>query len=211
MIQKKIKCPDTLWLIKTILDHTPPQETVYDYFDGDDLFSPYEREKGLPIGNLTSQFFANVYLNGFDHYVKEVLGCRAYVRYVDDFAVCADDKAFLWDVKEKMVEYLGQHLRLRLHPVKTRVYQTREGVEFLGFRIFLDRVRLRKENVRRFMARLKRMRTDFQSGTLGKEKIIQRITSWIAHARWADSARLRRVCLKAYLGVNLRNASRLIL
>lgn len=72
-IRRKIKCPDTLWLINSIIDNSNEQETVVDYFYGDDLLTPVTRRKGLPIGNLTSQFFANIYLNGFDHFVKEQL------------------------------------------------------------------------------------------------------------------------------------------
>ena len=84
LIEQKIKDPDVLWLVKLILDSSNPQEPVYEYFPGDDLLTPYERRKGIPIGNPTSQFFANVYLNGFDHFAKRELGCRHYIRFVDD-------------------------------------------------------------------------------------------------------------------------------
>lgn len=79
LIRRKIKCRDTLWLIETIIDHSNPQEPVAAYFPGDDLLSPFERRHGLPIGNLTSQFFANIYLNGFDHFVKETLFIKKYL------------------------------------------------------------------------------------------------------------------------------------
>ena len=72
LIRRKLKCPDTLWLIDLILDSSSPQEPVVEYFPGDDLLVPVQRPKGLPIGNLTSQFFANVYLNGFDHFVNSM-------------------------------------------------------------------------------------------------------------------------------------------
>jgi retron-type reverse transcriptase len=85
IIRRKIKCRETLWLIETIIDASNEQEPVHHFFPGDDLFTPYERRRGLPIGNLTSQFFANVYLNGFDHFVREELKARRYIRYVDDF------------------------------------------------------------------------------------------------------------------------------
>ena len=84
LIARRIKDPDVLWLIKLIIDSSNAQEPVFAYFPGDDLFTPYERRKGLPIGNLTSQFFANIFLNGFDHFVKRELGCRHYIRFVDD-------------------------------------------------------------------------------------------------------------------------------
>ncbi|PZO59572.1 MAG: RNA-dependent DNA polymerase [Phormidesmis priestleyi] len=95
LIRHKLKCKDTLWLIDTIIDGSNEQETVLQYFPGDIMLTPALRRRGLPIGNLTSQFFANIYLNGFDHFVKEQLKAKGYVRYVDDFALFSDDKAFL--------------------------------------------------------------------------------------------------------------------
>ena len=83
LIRRKIKCRDTLWLIDTIIDNSNEQLPAIEHFQGDDLLTPLERRRGLPIGNLTSQFFANIYLNGFDHFVKEELKVRKYLRYVD--------------------------------------------------------------------------------------------------------------------------------
>ena len=85
-IRRKISCPDTLWLIDQIIDNSNHQEAHLQWFPGDDLFSPIERKRGLPIGNLTSQFWGNVYLNRFDHFVKEELRVPGYIRYVDDCA-----------------------------------------------------------------------------------------------------------------------------
>ncbi len=87
IIRRKIKCPDTLWLIDTIIDNSNEQEQIIQYFAGDDLLTPIMRRKGLPIGNLSSQIFANVLLSNFDHFIKEKLKARKYVRYVDDFGV----------------------------------------------------------------------------------------------------------------------------
>ncbi len=86
-LRRRIGCERTLWLLDTIVDGSNPQEAVHLYYPGDDLFEPYRRRRGLPIGNLTSQFFANVYLDGLDHFCKEVLRAPGYVRYVDDFAL----------------------------------------------------------------------------------------------------------------------------
>lgn len=80
-IREKIKCQDTLWLIDTIIDYSNAQEPVCDYFPGDNLLTPLERRKGLPIGNLSSQFFSNWFLNGFDHFIKEELRVKKYLRY----------------------------------------------------------------------------------------------------------------------------------
>ena len=82
-------------LIDKIIDNSNEQQPVIDHFPGDDLLLPLGRRRGLPIGNLTSQFMANVYLNGLDHFIKEKLKCKKYIRYVDDFALFSDDPTFL--------------------------------------------------------------------------------------------------------------------
>ena len=115
ILRRKIKCPDTLWLIDTIIDSSNEQEPVTNYFPGDDLLTALQRRKGLPIGNLTSQFFANVYLSGFDHFVKEQLNVNQYLRYVDDFALFSDDRSFLADARPAIEAFLAT-LRLKIHP-----------------------------------------------------------------------------------------------
>ena len=79
LLRRKIKCPDTLWLIDTIIDGSNSQGHELEYFPDDDLLTPLERRRGLPIGNLTSQFFANLYLSPLDHFVKEQLKARKYL------------------------------------------------------------------------------------------------------------------------------------
>ena len=81
LIRRKIQCPDTLWLIDAIIDNGNDQESSPDFFPNDSLLDPVERKRGLPIGNLTSQWFANIYLSGFDHFVKEQLKVKKYLRY----------------------------------------------------------------------------------------------------------------------------------
>ena len=125
------------------------------YFPGDDLFTPGERRRGIPIGNQTSQFFANVYLDPLDHFVKDRLGIKGYVRYVDDFLVFSDDKRHLADVREQIRDFLVG-LRLRLHPTKSVIFPVKEGIRFLGYRVFPTHRLLPKENVRRFRRRVRR-------------------------------------------------------
>lgn len=107
LLRRKIKCQDTLWLIDTIIDNSNEQLAAIEYFKSDDLLTPVQRRRGLPIGNLTSQFFANVYLNTFDHFVKEQLQVKKYLRYVDDFALFSDDRGFLTEVRLAIEEYLA--------------------------------------------------------------------------------------------------------
>ncbi|MBD2365440.1 RNA-dependent DNA polymerase [Anabaena minutissima FACHB-250] len=190
LIRRKIKCPDTLWLIDTIIDNSNEQETVIDYFSGDNLLTPVTRRKGLPIGNLTSQFFSNIYLNGFDHFVKEQLKISKYVRYVDDFALFSDDPELLADARGAIEEYLAQ-LRLKIHPVKSQLFETKIGASFLGFRIFPATIRVRNNNLHQARRRLKRLQTDYAQGRIKLEKVNQSIQSWFAHLEHGDTWQLR--------------------
>ncbi len=190
LIRRKIKCPDTLWLINTIIDNSNEQETVIDYFPGDDLLTPVNRRRGLPIGNLTSQFFANIYLNGFDHFVKEQLKISKYVRYVDDFALLSDDKELLADARLAIKEYLAK-LKLKIHPIKSQLFETKIGATFLGFRVFPDRIRVRNSNLHQARRRLKRLQTDYIQGKIDREKVNQSIQSWFAHLEHGDTWQLR--------------------
>jgi retron-type reverse transcriptase len=163
---------------------------VYDYFPGDDLLAPFQRRRGLPIGNLTSQFFANVYLNEFDHVVKEQLKVSKYLRFVDDFALFDDDHGFLRDARFAIEEYLAG-LRLKIHPVKSQLFKTRHGASFVGFRVFPDRIRVRNENLRRARRRLRQMQGEYAARTIDRKEVTQSIQSWIAHLRHGDTWRLR--------------------
>jgi retron-type reverse transcriptase len=190
LLRSKIKCPDTLWLIDTIIDNSNEQFPANEHFAGDDLFTPLERRRGLPIGNLTSQFFANVYLNGFDHFIKERLKVQRYLRYVDDFALFSDDQGFLAEARLALEEYLTG-LRLKVHPVKSQLFETKHGVNFLGFRILPDRIRVRTENLRRAKRRIKKMQTDYIQGKISIDEVTQSIQSWIAHLKHGDTWKLR--------------------
>jgi retron-type reverse transcriptase len=191
LLARRIKDPHVLWLAGLLIDASNPQEEVQDWFPGDDLFVPAERRRGLPIGNQTSQFFANVYLDPLDHFVKDRLGIRGYVRYVDDFVVFAEDKSRLGDVQAQVAEFLLQ-LRLRLHATKNVIFPVRNGIRFLGYRVFPTHRLLVKENVRRFRRRLKHMQRGYAIDNLSfNDDIYPRIISWIGHARQADTYHLR--------------------
>lgn len=179
-----------MWLIDTLIENSNEQEIVIDYFPGDDLLTPVTRRRGLPIGNLTSQFFANIYLNGFDHFVKEQLKISKYVRYVDDFALFSDDRELLADARLAIEEYLAQ-LRLKIHPVKSQLFETKIGATFLGFRVFSDIIRVRNSNLHQARRRLRRLQTDYAEGKIEREKVNQSIQSWFAHLQHGDTWQLR--------------------
>lgn len=190
-IAHKIKCQDTLWLIEAIIDNSNEQEEVIHYFPGDDLLTPVQRRHGLPIGNLTSQFFCNVYLNDFDHFIQEKIKCHKYLRYVDDFALFSDNRQFLSEARLKIEEYLVS-LRLTIHPIKSQLFETKQGANFLGFRVLPDQVRVRNDNLRRSRKRLRQLQYDYRYGKISLEKLIQRLQSWEAHLKHGDTYQLRR-------------------
>jgi retron-type reverse transcriptase len=190
LLRRKIKCADTLWLIDRLIDNSNSQEAVLEYFPGDELLTPSYRRRGLPIGNLTSQFFANVYLSGFDHFVKEQLQVKKYVRYVDDFALFGEDRYLLVESQLAIEEYLAS-LRLKLHPVKNQLLETKSGANFLGFRVFPDRIRVRTENLRRARRRLGQMQVEYSQGKITLKKVRQHLQSWVAHLKHGDTWRLR--------------------
>ena len=191
LLARKLKDPDVLRLVNLVIDCSNPQDPVLEWFAGDDLFTPAEHRRGLPIGNQTSQFFGNVYLNPFDHFVAETLRAPAYARYVDDFVLLSDDKAWLATARERCRDYLGT-LRLRLHPRKCVISRVEDGVRFLGYRVFPGRRRLARENVIRMKRRLRRMQAAFARGDLTPAGVRHRLASWIGHAGQADTYRLRR-------------------
>lgn len=160
------------------------------YFDGDDLFTPFGRLRGLPLGNQTSQFFANVYLNPLDHFVARRLRPPAYVRYVDDFLVFGDSREGLEEARSAIESFLGR-LRLRVHPRKTRVSRSQDGVAFLGWRLFPDKARLVRRNLVEFRRRMRGMQDDYAAGLLRWEDAASRIASWQGHSAWGNTFRLR--------------------
>lgn len=189
-IRRKIKCADTLWLIDQIIDGSNLQVPVLNYFPGDDLLTPVTRRKGLPIGNLSSQFFANVYLNGFDHYVREQLKFKSYLRYVDDFSLFANNSKVLDDARHK-IEGFMQKLRLKIHGIKSQRFETCHGANFLGFRVLPGQIRIRNDNLRRSRVRFREMQQAYHLGEMALPELVQRIQSWEAHLQTGDTYRLR--------------------
>lgn len=199
-ISRTIRCPQTLELIAQIIDTSNPQEAANFYFPGDDLFTPFERRKGLPIGNLTSQFFANVYLNAFDHFIKEELRLPGYIRYVDDALGFSDDKEQLRDGKARSQIFLDDW-RLLLNPKKNKIYPVQQGIPFLGFRVFSTHRRLQRSGVKRSRKRLRALRRGYRNGRFSREKINACVQAWLGHVHHGDTWGLRRALFGQYFFV----------
>ena len=171
IVRKKIHDGDLLWLVRTIIE---------------------SNARGIPIGNLTSQLFANAYLNELDHFVKRVLKERFYLRYMDDFLILGADKEHLRAVREEVRAFLNDRLRLSLHPKKAEVAPVDKGVDFLGYVIRGKLLRLRKSTVKRFLKRKRYYEAMVRCGRMRQETYDASIASWKGYARFADSYRLRK-------------------
>ena len=166
LLARRLADPQVLALIDLILDSGAgvlASEYTPQWFPGDALLTPLERSRGLPIGNLTSQFWGNVYMHELDGFVAQELRTGAYVRYADDIVLFSDDKAQLNAWRGRISVFLAR-LRLVLHDRKTQIYPVATGIPFLGFRLYPTYRRLKRPNVVRFMRRMRRLFRSYADG-----------------------------------------------
>jgi len=159
------------------------------FFPGDGLFA-VNRPRGLPIGNLTSQFWSNCYLDPFDHFVKRELSCRGYLRYVDDTALFADDPRLLWKWRSRILDRLAR-LRLTLHEDSAQVQPVTNGIPWLGFVVYPTHRRLKRRNVIRYRRRLSGLVRRYLAGNEQLEAVSESVRGWLNHARYGDTWGLR--------------------
>jgi hypothetical protein len=164
-------------------------------FSGDDLFS-LQRPRGLPIGNLTSQFWANVYLNELDQFMKRKLKVKAYLRYVDDFLLFSNDKQELHEWRAAVIEFLAG-LRLTIHEGAACPRPCWKGATFLGFIVFPDHRRLRPEKGYAFRRRWRKLVSEYHDGAISNDDLQIHAQAWINHARYGDTWNLRRAILQS--------------
>ncbi len=187
IIKRKIKDERVIWLIKKILDNNVAG-------------NPYE--KGMPLGNLTSQFFANVYLNELDYFVKHKLKAKYYIRYVDDFVLLKSSRGQLLSWGGAIENFLANNLKLELHKQKSRIISLAKGIDFVGFRNFYYFKLLRGRNFRKILFKIKK----YKKGDISKEKILEIFQGWNVYAKWADSLKLRREIVKKIYSKGLLNS-----
>ena len=147
-------------------------------------------ERGLPIGNLTSQFWANVYLDRFDHFIKDELALPYYLRYMDDFVVFSNEKDFLKRLRRLMEDYLLLNLKLYTKPAATMLNSRLHGLPFLGVRIFPSTIRIKRENFKRSFARLKLREKEYTQGIISYGKYSASMMSLISHLTYWNSREL---------------------
>lgn len=188
ILAKYIACPNTMRLIDQILTSgvgVLAEEYEMVYFPGDDLLAA-TRPRGLPIGNLTSQFWSNCYLNPLDHFIKRDLKCPAYLRYVDDFLLFADNKATLQRWRLAINDKLAT-LRLTLHSERAQPRPVGEGIPFLGFVVYPDYRRVKGRKVVAYRRRLKKLWQAYQREEIGQAEVVASLRGWLAHVSYGDT------------------------
>jgi len=169
IVRQKVKCPDTLWLL-------------------DDIIFSYPGDKNVPIGNYTSQWFGNLYLNELDQLIKQVHRVKGYLRYCDDFCLFGDDKSFLQRMKETIRQFLADRLQLRFSFAE--VFPVSHGVDFLGYRHFKNHILLRKSTATRVKRRLADLPRKIAAGLLNKDQARSSLASTRGWLKWANTRNL---------------------
>jgi len=188
IIRKKFKDNNTIWIIKNILDNFDAKKegNSRHYFENNKELLK-SNCSGMPLGNLTSQFFANVYLNELDYFVKHELKAKYYIRYVDDFIILHRSKKRLAYFQARIDEFLRKNLKIWLHPQKSKILALRNGITFLGYRIFYNYKLLIKRNIRLMRTKI----VLFKQGKILKKNLKDTLKGWEGYAKWANSYGLR--------------------
>ncbi len=170
------------------IDHKILRELIArEIFDSDALelieliFSSFEKEKGkaLPLGNVTSQLFANIYLNELDQFMKHELKTKHYFRYCDDFVVVHTNREFLERTMEKIKNFLNDKLLLQLHPEKVEIRKVNQGIDFLGYVIVPHTKVIRTKTKKRILRKIRYKSKKFQESEISKEQFLGTINSYL--------------------------------
>ncbi len=176
LIRKIFKDNKLIRLLDKIISHQPPYTA---------------HGKGLPIGNLTSQHLANIYLGELDLFIKHDLRCVGYVRYMDDFILFSDDKKELRIFLEKIRDFLSVNLKLELKEKIVKIAPVSEGLPFFGYRIFPGLIRLQRANLVRFRRKVMRLEKKYKKGKIKEEDLINSVRSVVAHISHGNTKNLR--------------------
>lgn len=153
--------------------------------------------KGMPIGNLVSQHLANFYLGGFDHWVKEALRVKGYLRYMDDFILFADTNTALKKTLEQVEEYLKNELALDINP-NIQLNRCVRGIPFLGYRVFPAHIRLAPQSRRRFVRKFRAYERRWQAGHWSERELVRHVEPLIAFTQAARAEVFRRAVIHRF-------------
>jgi len=189
LLRKKVSCVETMELLEKLIANSNRQDDAFFYFQGDTLFTPFQNKKGIPLGNLTSQFFGNLYLSQYDHFVKERLKVKGYIRYVDDTLYFSNSKIFLEDIIKKIKLFLGS-FRLKIHPLKIKLLETVKGFIFLGNKVFKTHFRLTSKAIRRGRKNLKKISYDYRYDRVNLTEAKNSIFGTIGFFKMGNNAKI---------------------
>jgi len=175
ILKKRVTDGEVIWLVERILRN----------------YNSEVPGKGMPLGNWTSQFFANVYLNELDQFVKHELGAKYYLRYVDDFVILEHSKVKLQEYLTAIREFL-RTLKLELHPTKCRIVPAGGGTALLGFRAFYRYKLVRRRNLRRFHTRLASLLKEYKEGVVSADFVLNKLKGWNGYALQGNTHMLRK-------------------
>lgn len=175
IIDKKIKDNNCRWLLEEIVESFIAENSVISV------------KKGLPIGNLTSQLFANIYLNEFDRFIKHELKIKNYIRFADDFIVLSSDKTYLENIVIHIKPFLLKKLSLELHPQKIEIRKLHQGIDFLGYVVFPHYRLVRDKTRKRITRKLKERVEEYKGGTIDRIKLEESWQSYFGVLSHADS------------------------
>ena len=175
LLQNRIKNKDATWLLERIIKSFP---------------------EGLPLGNITSQLFANIYLNELDQFIKQTLKIKYYIRYCDDFVILNNNPEYLKSLIPRMGEFLENRLKLSLHPNKVTIRKYRQGIDFLGYVSFPRFTILRVKTKKRMFKRVKARLIGFQNGLVKKESLKATLLSYFGMLKHCNAFLVKQDLLK---------------
>lgn len=195
----------TCWVLKldikkffASINHQILTETLLRKIDDKDFIELLQKiiksfpDKGIPIGNLTSQYFANIYLNKLDQFITKKLDLQYYIRYADDFMILSDNRQYLLDLTFKIKQFLKSKLDLTLHPQKIILRKFQSGVDFLGYIVFPTHILPRTKTKRRLIKKIKERINEYRSGKIAKEKLEATINSYLGYLSHANTYLFRK-------------------
>jgi RNA-directed DNA polymerase len=169
---------DVLWLLRTILATSEQSSGV--------------KDKSIPIGNLTSQFLANVYLNKLDHFAIKNLSIQCYIRYMDDIVIFHPDKERLKTVRDRLTQFVGKELLLKVKERATVIQRRENGLGFLGYRVFPGLTRVKNKNIKKLKRKVSIREKQYRDGIIGLEQLVASVQSILGYFNFADAGHLKR-------------------
>jgi retron-type reverse transcriptase len=183
---KRVKDENVRWLLKEVVESFSSEQS--------DIF----RARGVPIGNLTSQLFANVYMNELDQFAKHELKIKHYARYTDDFVIVSHNREYLSTLLKPISSFLEQRLALKLHPRKVTIRKCKQGIDFLGYIAFPHYRTLRTKTKKRIFKKLRERVREYEAGARSEESLNQCLHSYLGVLSHADTYELEQELMNQF-------------